>query len=302
MHPTIKKITRKTRSTLKKIHRYLFVKKISPSQLRSQIVKLGIEAGDTLFVHSALSQLGYVDGGPKAVIEVLLDILGDNGTLAMPGFIINKSMLNTLSSYQDSDKIFDVNDKAGGSGLIAKIFVQEYASHISIHPTHAVAAIGKNAAYLTQGHEDCDSNFGVGTPLYKLIELDAKIMGLGSSIANVTFYHVLEDVTKDFPIKMYEDTIFDVRVKRADNSITTMHIKAHTHNIPSRIERQTGKAVREYFWKTFSNNKTLLSRKVGKSISWFIKANDLFNNISNLLDEGITIYSTKDEIDHLTKK
>ena len=45
---------------------------------------LGIKEGDTLLVHSALSSMGKVDGGPATVIRALLDLLGEKkGTLVM---------------------------------------------------------------------------------------------------------------------------------------------------------------------------------------------------------------------------
>jgi len=41
--------------------------------------RLGLKAGDVVFVHSAMRTLGYVAGGPGAVVEAFLGIPGGVG-------------------------------------------------------------------------------------------------------------------------------------------------------------------------------------------------------------------------------
>jgi aminoglycoside 3-N-acetyltransferase len=45
---------------------------------------LGIAEGMTLIVHLSLRSLGWVSGGPVAVILALEEVLGQDGTLVMP--------------------------------------------------------------------------------------------------------------------------------------------------------------------------------------------------------------------------
>jgi|GEM_PF-5266258 len=47
---------------------------------------LGLKEGDLVVVHSSLSSFGYVEGGADAVIDALIDTVGENGTVVMPTF------------------------------------------------------------------------------------------------------------------------------------------------------------------------------------------------------------------------
>jgi aminoglycoside N3'-acetyltransferase len=50
-----------------------------------------------------------------------------------------------------------------------------------------VAAIGHEAEYLTEAHAMSPSIWHEKSPLARVLELDGKIIGLGSNLGNVTF-------------------------------------------------------------------------------------------------------------------
>ena len=54
------------------------------ASLTADLRALGVRDGDVLMVHSSLSALGFVAGGPQAVCDALLGAVGPSGTVAMP--------------------------------------------------------------------------------------------------------------------------------------------------------------------------------------------------------------------------
>ena len=51
---------------------------------RTELEELGVGKGDIVLVHSRMSSLGWIVGGPQAVILALLETVGEEGTIVMP--------------------------------------------------------------------------------------------------------------------------------------------------------------------------------------------------------------------------
>src|SRR3989344_6445012 len=62
--------------------------KVTKEDIKNALKKIGIKEGDTLFVHSSSSKLGYAEGGINAIIDAFIETIGKEGTLVMPTFNI----------------------------------------------------------------------------------------------------------------------------------------------------------------------------------------------------------------------
>ncbi len=140
----------------------------------------GISAGDLVFLHSSLSSIGHVEGGADTVIDAFLEVLGDEGTLAV-------SAMSSMSPFDAATAPVNV-------GIISETLRKRPNAYRSLRPIHSVAAVGKKAQWFTEGHENCETNCGAGTPYLKLREAGGKIVLLGVDMNRNTTLHAVEDI------------------------------------------------------------------------------------------------------------
>ena len=275
------------RQKFKGIGRYVQRDVIDKTRLTGDLRALGLQAGDTVLVHSSLSSLGYVEGGADTVIDALLAAIAPGGTLAMPTFAGGRML-----DYVQSGVVFDVRTTPSHTGKITEVFRQREGVLRSLHPTHSVAALGPNAKRLTEGHERCPVALGPGSPFVRLIELGGKILCLGVEISYITSYHAFEDLTPDFPEPVYVAESFSCSVVGYDGNITTVVTRAHDPVIAARrIEKRPDK-LRE-IKRLFREEGILSEGHVGKANAYLMSAKRMNDVLGKLLRMGITIYASE---------
>ena len=266
---------------------------VSKDRIVEDLTKLGIIDGDTLYVHSSLKSIGFVQGGADTVIEALLEAVGSNGTLVLPAFSVLGSMLETVKS----GRTFDPKKTTCTIGRIPETFRTRQGVFRSIHPTHSVCAYGAKAKWITNGHHECKTTFGKGTPYWKMIRLDAKVMGLGVDLAYPTFYHTFENLRDDFPIAVYHGREYEVEVLDGNGKRIKMKVRPHSPKVAkTRIDKSRGEFIRKYITDYLASRNTLRLGLSGEAHCWIISVKELLACLRELMERGITIYTTKDQL------
>ncbi|MGC9530029.1 MAG: AAC(3) family N-acetyltransferase [Candidatus Bipolaricaulaceae bacterium] len=163
--------------------------------LAADLRGLGLREGDWVVVHSSMRSLGHVEGGPQAVIDAFLEVLGPRGLLMVPTF-----------TFTNFTPFFDPRRTPSQMGLITETLRRRPESVRSWHPRHSVAAVGRAARWATAGHLTAGS-VGKGSPLDKLARQGGYVLLLGVDQNVNTTIHVAEvhaelpylDVVKDSP-------------------------------------------------------------------------------------------------------
>ena len=180
----------------------------SRSSLASDLRALGLRAGDVVMVHASLRAVGEVAGGPDQVHLAIADVVGDGGTLFMyascPRYVDEIGRGN-LSPEQEAELLgklppFDAETarSARDNGALVEMLRTWPGTRVNPHPAR-FAVRGAHADRLL-APQPWDFAFGRGSLLERFLELDGRILLLGSDHDNVTFLHYTEHVA-DFPDK-----------------------------------------------------------------------------------------------------
>jgi aminoglycoside N3'-acetyltransferase len=289
---TVKSVIKKIRKKYNKTLGRRIGKTYTKSDIVKDLRRLGISDGDTIMVHSSLSRIGFVENGPFTLIEALIEAVGKDGTVLMPAYSIHGGMKKTL----ESDTLFNPKTSKVTVGLIPETFRNHPGVHRSLHPTHSICAYGKLAMDITKDHEKCDTTFGKGTPFYKFMEMNGKLVGIGIDLGPVTFYHVIEEVEHDFPIKTHSKNRVNARLLDYEGNIIKMSVLPLSPELGKiRIDNEANLWIRKFFTKYLRENGYLYQNRIGKGRSFQIEAKKLYEAQLELSKDGITIYTTKDE-------
>jgi len=146
--------------------------------------------------------MGYVCGGPVAVIKAFEEVLGEDGTLVMPAQTgeysdpahwknppVPESWWTVIRAEMPA---FDPDlTPTRKMGVIAETFRWQPGVLRSRHPQVSFTARGPKAAEITCVHP-LDYAFGDGGPLGRLYDLGAFILLLGVGHNNNTSLHLAE--------------------------------------------------------------------------------------------------------------
>ena len=106
------------------------------SDLMTGLAALNIDPRGTLLVHSSMKAIGPVEGGADTVLDALSEYMKD-GLLVLP--------THTWRSVAGEHNVFDVLHEPCCVGILPELFRQRPGVIRSLHPTHSVAALGRDA-------------------------------------------------------------------------------------------------------------------------------------------------------------
>ena len=177
-------------------------------QLASDFRELGVAPGDTVMLHASVRSVGPVAGGPDVIHLALKDALTESGTLFMyagcPQFI-DEVGRGTLSPEEETEVVeklpaFDPQTSRSdrSNGALVEMLRTWPGTKFNSHVARFIAW-GAKADYLLEPTPWLYP-YGRGSIFERFVELDGKILLLGSDHDRVTFLHYAEHVV-DIPGK-----------------------------------------------------------------------------------------------------
>lgn len=175
---------------------------ITVSSLTHDLREIGLDAGDTVLVHTALSTLGWVCGGPQAVVDALQAVVTDTGTLVMPTFSGQYTDPADWSNPPVPDGWVDrIRETVPpfrpdvtptrGMGAVPECFRRYPGVIRGGHPTVSFAAWGADAESIVTEHP-LDDGLGERSPLGRIYRRDGNILLLGVGHDRNSSLHLAE--------------------------------------------------------------------------------------------------------------
>ena len=160
--------------------------RVTREDVKKGLRELGLGQGHIVGVHSSLSSLGYVEGGAETVIDALLEVVGQAGSVVMPTYSTNRRRLPKTQEEVDLGMTwkykvlpYDPQETPCWTGAIPEAFRQRPQALRGSNPAHSLSAVGPQARELVQGW-------------HRLLELDGYILLLGVGLGCCSSMHLAE--------------------------------------------------------------------------------------------------------------
>ncbi len=181
---------------------------ITRSELAASLRKLGVSSGNTIMLHASVKAIGWIVGGPDVVIQALLDVLGQEGTLMMyvaweedAPYSLAQLPGKWQEAYLKECPPFDpTRSRANRGWSILTEYLRTWpGAYRSDNPEASCVAVGAKAEWLTENHP-LQYGYGSGSPLAKLCELKGRVLLFGAPFGSITLLHYAESIA-DVPNK-----------------------------------------------------------------------------------------------------
>ena len=244
------------------------------------LVELGIRRGSLVMVHSSLSAIGRVDGGPDAVVDAFLDVIGPDGTLVVPTFTYPAD----CPAARDPDWIFDPAETPSGMGAISDAVRRRPQARRSIHLWHSVAAIGPLADRITSagGPSAWDSQ----SPMAWTFRNGGWLLLLGVSYQSLTAIHIWEVA---FEVDYRHDYDVERRMRGSDGRVIPLVSRVH-----DRVEGHLGSDFNR-FGRRLEDAGLVQIGHVGNAVARFFSSRDAYEMAQVMYREDKCVFLKKME-------
>ena len=164
--------------------------------------EIGIKKDDTVLIHTSMRSIGEAENGCDGIIDAFTSYLNE-GLFLIP--------THTWVNVNEENPVFDVRKTMPCIGALPCVAAFRKDGVRSLHPTHSVAAFGKDAEEFIKGEENSATPCPKGGVWARLSDRNAKILLIGVGLNRNTYIHAVDEMS-DLPdrfSKPMELTVID---------------------------------------------------------------------------------------------
>jgi aminoglycoside 3-N-acetyltransferase len=194
----------------------------TPADVLSTLLGLGVRRGDVICVHSSFDQFLGFRGGLADAIRALQDSVSPDGGLVVP----TQPFTSTAIDYVRKHPVTDLARAPSLMGFMTEILRRTPGVIRSISPTHPVAAWGVKGTGLIGNDWEARTPCGRGTAYHRMLDVDAKIVMLGTGLQPMTFYHCVEELIEPLmPFSPFTTEEFTLTTRDAKGTLYTSRMR-----------------------------------------------------------------------------
>lgn len=202
------------------------------------LISLDIKPNDTLLVHSSMIAIGDVLGGAETVLDAFIEYME-------PGLLIFPT--HTWDQINDKYNVYNPKTEPSCVGILSNLFLKRPGVIRSLHPTHSVAALGKDAESYTSKEEEFDTPCPREGCWGKLYDRRAKILFLGCDLRRNTYIHSVEE-WNHIPLRL-ESRYQLLKIITPTDQIIDRPIHRHHNPIIGDVSQNYGKLETPFLHK-----------------------------------------------------
>ncbi|WP_342416072.1 AAC(3) family N-acetyltransferase [Paenibacillus sp. FSL R10-2782] len=247
--------------------------------LMKQLEQMGIDSKGTLLVHSSMKSMGAVEGGADTVLDAFTEYMKD-GLLVLP--------THTWSYINADNPRFYVDQSACCVGILPELFRKRPGVIRSLHPTHSVAALGRDSIAFTNDDHRYDTPCARGSAWGKLLDRKATILLVGVDLKRNTFIHGVEEWV-------------DIQGRLTDEHEMLYTVLPDGTEIPVPSRRHCGLSWSEHFWKVdevLERKGAMYKGQLGDAVVRVCDAAMVAEAITEMLKDNPDLFSDNLPLDH----
>ena len=239
---------------------------LNKKDLQNGFEKTNVKKGETIVVHTSYKSLGGVEGGVDKVIDVMLELVGKDGTVLFPAF--------NFQSWTESH-YFDVMETPSKMGMITEQARLRSNAKRTPHPIYSFSALGAHAEAFSKT-EDVEA-FGPNSAIALFHKLNATIISIGLDFNNsFSMHHYIEyNVGCDYRrVKEFAGVYMGYdrvpQIKKY-SMFVRLNDRVKTYIVPGMNDLLKAGVIKEI--------------QVGAAMVHYLTANEFFDNMSVIVRE-----------------
>lgn len=186
------------------------------NDLKEQLAAMGLNGGETILIHSSMKSVGQVDGGADTVLDAWSEFFAD-GLLLLP--------THTWKNVNEANPVYNLESTPSCVGLLTNMFMKRDGVVRSLHPTHSMAGLGRNAAEYLAGEEYCNTPCTPGGCYDRLKDCGGKILLVGVGHERNTYIHSVEEVL-NVPNRL-SDKPMKLQIVMPEGELRMVYVRKH---------------------------------------------------------------------------